>query len=648
MANWLNQDFLFGNEIVPALQSTAPIDTSQTPALINEMQTVGGTNYILIGHSQGGLVSRYAAQYFQNNPPDLAEGVITVDTPNEGANATVEGPMWISAILVDMGTESYGHLGCTSPFDNIGCELATITAQGGVALQPALSAYTSGSSWNQLEPGSSFLTTLNAQQENFKQAAVIGLTPQFYAFTRIAANAFFHCNPEDWCGERNVAVVAQIFFYSMVAAELYYAIALTVDCQTSDEAACLYDIQWLSFLTDNISVQLIINGVYDSAVDFPGDGSSDAIVQGPSQYYPSTAASQFVIPGADSHTGALKSSFVHEALDEALRNSSFNVPTPASCTFSVPETAGLFGNQGGSASFPVTTTNGCSWSAETYNPWITITSGVNGTSSGTVGFSVVANPVTVPRLGSIEVGNGTASAIYQINQTGECYYMLSEGPMIAAPAAGTSDTVQVTAPGGCPWVAASNINWLTISSGASGTGSGSFTYTVAANTTGVGREGTITVGNITLTIVDGVSGGAVSTGLVTIAGQEKTHVYDPCPPSHCYAIAYESGTVSLTVDGNTFTATYGSSSDTALSVAQNLASKLNYSMTAVSAQAAAVTSTTATITLTSTVSGAETNYPLAASATFDQYCPVGTVVCFSTPAFTAQLPTPPSMTGGTN
>jgi hypothetical protein len=65
MANWLNQDFRFGKEVIPSLSADSAL-ASQGQALVNEINSVGGTNNILMGHSQGGLISRYASQYFQN------------------------------------------------------------------------------------------------------------------------------------------------------------------------------------------------------------------------------------------------------------------------------------------------------------------------------------------------------------------------------------------------------------------------------------------------------------------------------------------------------------------------------------------------------------------------------------------------------
>src|ERR1700722_5370059 len=83
MEPWLNQDFRFGSEITPSYSSTSSL-SSQGTSLVSEISTVGGGNYILIGHSQGGLISRYAAQQYQiaNSNHTTVAGVVTVDTPN--------------------------------------------------------------------------------------------------------------------------------------------------------------------------------------------------------------------------------------------------------------------------------------------------------------------------------------------------------------------------------------------------------------------------------------------------------------------------------------------------------------------------------------------------------------------------------------
>jgi hypothetical protein len=212
---------------------------------------------------------------------------------------------------------------------------------------------------------------------------------------------------------------------------------------------------------------------------------------------------------------------------------------------------------------------------------------------------------------------------------------------IAAPAVGTSSIVQVTTQVNCPWTAVSDADWITITAGSSGNGSGSFSWTVSPNSGNTDRAGNITVANQTLRVVDGISSGSPGQGSVTISGSEVSRTYNPCAPSHCSARAYESGTVSITVDGQVFTVDYGSSSDTSSSIALALASKINYPMSFLSASVSG-----STITLTSTVDGAGTNYPLITSETYGPYCPTG-VQCFTGPAFTATA-SGANLTGGTD
>jgi uncharacterized protein (TIGR03437 family) len=66
-------------------------------------------------------------------------------------------------------------------------------------------------------------------------------------------------------------------------------------------------------------------------------------------------------------------------------------------------------------------------------------------------------------------------------------------------AAGGTGTVNVTTAGGCAWTATSNANWLTVTSGASGTGNGTVGFTAQANT-GPARSGTLTIAGQTFTV----------------------------------------------------------------------------------------------------------------------------------------------------
>ena len=68
------------------------------------------------------------------------------------------------------------------------------------------------------------------------------------------------------------------------------------------------------------------------------------------------------------------------------------------------------------------------------------------------------------------------------------------------PAAGASNQqINVTTQNGCAWTAQSNAGWLTVTGGATGSGSGTVTYSAVANS-GAQRTGTLTVAGQTFTV----------------------------------------------------------------------------------------------------------------------------------------------------
>jgi hypothetical protein len=79
-----------------------------------------------------------------------------------------------------------------------------------------------------------------------------------------------------------------------------------------------------------------------------------------------------------------------------------------------------------------------------------------------------------------------------------CSYTLSS-TTIAVSNAGGSSTVDVTAPAGCAWTAASNAAFITITAGAIGTGNGTVTISVTPSG-GVGRSATLTIAGQTVTV----------------------------------------------------------------------------------------------------------------------------------------------------
>ena len=76
--------------------------------------------------------------------------------------------------------------------------------------------------------------------------------------------------------------------------------------------------------------------------------------------------------------------------------------------------------------------------------------------------------------------------------TSYCSYAL-DAAGAALPPSTASGTVQVATDAGCPWNAAADQSWVTFDNASSGSGPGSVTYSIAANT-GAARTSTLTVG----------------------------------------------------------------------------------------------------------------------------------------------------------
>src|SRR5262245_23669587 len=156
----------------------------------------------------------------------------------------------------------------------------------------------------------------------------------------------------------------------------------------------------------------------------------------------------------------------------------------ANCSYSLSSQSTNIPAAGGTGSFSVSSS--CSWTAATTAGWLTIIGG-NGSGNGTVAFTAEANSGPASRPGTVRVGSSNFSG----SQAGHCMFRFNPGGA-SFPAEGGNGTIQVTASTGtCERPASSTVSWITINSGQTGTGNGSIGYTVAANTTGEPRTGSI-------------------------------------------------------------------------------------------------------------------------------------------------------------
>ena len=171
----------------------------------------------------------------------------------------------------------------------------------------------------------------------------------------------------------------------------------------------------------------------------------------------------------------------------------FNVTQAEGCTYAIAPNTFSAGAGGGSSVVTITAGVGCPWTAASNVPWVTITSGAAGSGPGTVAFNVA--PTDGPsRTGTLTI----AGQEFTVTQTPGCTFDVT--PLNFTPdQSGGARVLNVTTGAGCAWTASSNAPWLTITSGAAGSGPGSVNFNVAA-TDGPARTGTLTVAGQTVTV----------------------------------------------------------------------------------------------------------------------------------------------------
>jgi hypothetical protein len=197
------------------------------------------------------------------------------------------------------------------------------------------------------------------------------------------------------------------------------------------------------------------------------------------------------------------------------------------CTLSLSPGVLSLGAQGGPGSFVVLTAPLCSWSATVDANWITLLPGSACATVGDVvvcprgtrkvGFVVASNPGAA-RVANISVGDREV----HVTQQGAPACTFSIGPSRATVGSpGVDLRVNVTATPAdavCNWTATSNVGWLTVTSGASGSRSGSVRLHADANIGGP-RTGTATIAGQTFSVTQSAS----ACGAVDVTSQVRVN-----------------------------------------------------------------------------------------------------------------------------
>lgn len=141
-------------------------------------------------------------------------------------------------------------------------------------------------------------------------------------------------------------------------------------------------------------------------------------------------------------------------------------PTP--CTYALAPERASIGSDGGTGTFRVTTPDPCGWTANSSTAWLTVAPDT-GRGPATVSYAAGRNDVTTERTGTITV----AGVTFTLTQAGRpavlCDYAVS--PVAFSPCMANGTLVsRLDVADTCSWTMASTVPWLTIRSGAAGSG----------------------------------------------------------------------------------------------------------------------------------------------------------------------------------
>lgn len=204
----------------------------------------------------------------------------------------------------------------------------------------------------------------------------------------------------------------------------------------------------------------------------------------------------------DQNSGAARSGTL------AIGGHLLTINQASGCSFSINPTVknAVAGPDNG---FVTVTASGgdCPWTATSNVAWIQIAGASQGVLSG-IGNGVV-NYNVAPNSGPARTGTLTiAGQVFTVlqNAGGVCSYSIAPISQGFGPGSGTGQ-FSITAPFGCGWTATSNnTSFVTVTSGATGSGNGTVNYSVGANVSGSPRSGTITVtGGNTFTVIQGTN-----------------------------------------------------------------------------------------------------------------------------------------------
>lgn len=291
MSPWMSDDFHLGCKLAYSLTWKDRLPT-QADTLRNRIRSHSTDSFLFIGHSNGGMISRVAAQKY----PDLVSGVVTIGSPHLGAPLANNKAAVLSAALT--GLSAWGYSTCPKDWGLV-CGGVALFASATIPLLVKFGADDAIPAFNDMKPGSNFHNTLNGAQEPFPRVGIQSYSKRLFVEWRVYGD--MKDGPDGPAGGRYQVRKAK----AALATDVGCGVVGVLIGAGPAAANC----------AKRAAYRLAVTGFWNVAVS--GFDKSDGIVPGKSQMYPN-AFRNYGIPDGDSHVGETKSDRVRKELRKAL------------------------------------------------------------------------------------------------------------------------------------------------------------------------------------------------------------------------------------------------------------------------------------------------------------------------------------------
>jgi pimeloyl-ACP methyl ester carboxylesterase len=321
MDQWIRQsyDTRLGGYVITNTPSLESYDL-QADSLVNWIRWIDGPlrrEWILVGHSNGGIVSRLAARkmYAATTGP-RPRAVITINSPQQGApamNFAIDATAWTFRRLMRAFEFSCGGMplmrGCGEYF------MVTHSDSWPVLL----SKFFGSKVYFEMRTDAQIRRTLNdaGPELGFAKVSLVSQAPRRWLVFRMYADS--RCNPEEkvkCVGGREQAHRTNRLVKHLKKRVILGSL-MTLTLALVDPWKAYEELEHTGVTFGRLAAILAVDRLWRNIVS--KDAHSDGIVPVESQWYPNVPRDpRWYIPGADSHVGSPRSPFVQDYLFRAL------------------------------------------------------------------------------------------------------------------------------------------------------------------------------------------------------------------------------------------------------------------------------------------------------------------------------------------